>query len=254
MRLPCFTICMGLNNLAATFIAEGDDATAAGMFEQSLGLQRDAGNPAMTAFALGMLGTLALGQNDYTRVTEMASEAVDLLRKSRVPWYVPEGLELLAAAAGVQGQSGRAARLFGAAGAVRLVTGAAPDPIERAQADRAIAAARAALGEAEFQAAREEGRTLPLERVISFALAETALTVGPASAEASQPPLTPREREVAALVARGLTNRQIAAELVITEGTVGVHVVHILDKLGFRSRAQVAAWAAERGLGGAAQP
>jgi DNA-binding NarL/FixJ family response regulator len=61
-------------------------------------------------------------------------------------------------------------------------------------------------------------------------------------------PLTPREREVAVLLARGLTNRQIAEALVIAEGTAGVHVDHILNKLGFRSRAQVAAWAAEHGL------
>ena len=66
--------------------------------------------------------------------------------------------------------------------------------------------------------------------------------------EAPAHQLTPREREVAVLVARGLTNRQIADALVIAEGTAGVHVDHILNKLGFRSRAQVAAWAAEQGL------
>lgn len=60
----------------------------------------------------------------------------------------------------------------------------------------------------------------------------------------SQPrtPLTWRQREVASLVAQGLTNRQIAAELVIAEGTVALHVKHILRKLGFVCRAQVAAW------------
>jgi DNA-binding CsgD family transcriptional regulator len=60
--------------------------------------------------------------------------------------------------------------------------------------------------------------------------------------------LTARERQVAALIARGLTSRQIAEELVITEGTVAVHVEHILGKLGFRSRAQIAAWATDKGL------
>jgi DNA-binding NarL/FixJ family response regulator len=53
---------------------------------------------------------------------------------------------------------------------------------------------------------------------------------------------------VAALIARGLTNRQIGEALVITEGTVATHVVHIFDKLNFNSRAQVAVWAAERKL------
>jgi non-specific serine/threonine protein kinase len=56
---------------------------------------------------------------------------------------------------------------------------------------------------------------------------------------------------VAALVARGRTNRQIAQELIITQGTVANHVEHILGKLGFDNRAQIAAWATEQGLTGA---
>jgi DNA-binding NarL/FixJ family response regulator len=61
-------------------------------------------------------------------------------------------------------------------------------------------------------------------------------------------PLTVREREVARLVAQGLSNRQIAAALVVAEGTVANRVHHILGKLDLASRAQVAAWAAEQGL------
>jgi non-specific serine/threonine protein kinase len=61
-------------------------------------------------------------------------------------------------------------------------------------------------------------------------------------------PLTPREREVASLIAQGLTNREIAAHLVITERTAESHVQHVLDKLGFASRGRIAAWAMEHGL------
>jgi DNA-binding CsgD family transcriptional regulator len=61
-------------------------------------------------------------------------------------------------------------------------------------------------------------------------------------------PLTPREREIAGLVAQGLTNRQIAEQLIISERTVDAHVANILSKLDFNSRAQIAAWAAKRGL------
>jgi DNA-binding NarL/FixJ family response regulator len=57
--------------------------------------------------------------------------------------------------------------------------------------------------------------------------------------------LTGREREVARSLAAGRTNREIADTLVITEGTVEVHVKHILSRLGLRSRAQVAAWDAD---------
>jgi DNA-binding NarL/FixJ family response regulator len=60
-------------------------------------------------------------------------------------------------------------------------------------------------------------------------------------------PLTEREREVATLLAQGMSNREISATLVISENTAEVHVKHILSKLGLRSRSQVAAWAAQRG-------
>jgi non-specific serine/threonine protein kinase len=60
--------------------------------------------------------------------------------------------------------------------------------------------------------------------------------------------LTLREREVAALIARGLTNRDIASQLVVTARTAETHVQNILNKLGFSSRAQIAAWAVECGL------
>jgi DNA-binding CsgD family transcriptional regulator len=64
----------------------------------------------------------------------------------------------------------------------------------------------------------------------------------------SADPLTQREREVAMLIAQGLTDALIGDRLRIAEGTAGVHVTHILAKLEFHSRAQIAAWAVERGL------
>jgi DNA-binding NarL/FixJ family response regulator len=64
-------------------------------------------------------------------------------------------------------------------------------------------------------------------------------------------PLSRREAEVAGLVARGLSNKQIAAELIVAETTVDRHVSHILGKLGFAGRAQVAVWVAERRTAGA---
>jgi DNA-binding CsgD family transcriptional regulator len=60
--------------------------------------------------------------------------------------------------------------------------------------------------------------------------------------------LTAREQEVAALVAQGLTNRQIASELSISEHTVATHITNILKRLGLNSRSRLSAWVAERGL------
>jgi non-specific serine/threonine protein kinase len=69
-------------------------------------------------------------------------------------------------------------------------------------------------------------------------------------ADSSQPgaELSPREREVAALLADGLTNREIAERLIVTQRTVASHIEHILEKLGFASRHQVGVWATEHGL------
>jgi DNA-binding NarL/FixJ family response regulator len=65
--------------------------------------------------------------------------------------------------------------------------------------------------------------------------------------------LSEREREVAILVARGLTNRQIADELIITRKTAESHVSHVLNKLGFVSRVQIATWGLRHGLTGPTQ-
>jgi DNA-binding CsgD family transcriptional regulator len=90
-----------------------------------------------------------------------------------------------------------------------------------------------------FAQALAEGRSLTLDEAISIALALEA--VAPRSDVTF---LTPREREVAALLARGCTNRTIARELVISEGTAKVHVEHILAKLRLESRTQVVVWGA----------
>jgi DNA-binding NarL/FixJ family response regulator len=79
--------------------------------------------------------------------------------------------------------------------------------------------------------------------------APTAFTAQkPTFVEAPHDPLTGREREVAVLVGRGLTNRQISSELSVSERTIHNHVRNILIKLGLRSRAQIAVWAARCGL------
>jgi DNA-binding CsgD family transcriptional regulator len=87
-------------------------------------------------------------------------------------------------------------------------------------------------------------RAAHIERLASE-VAEASLRV---AAENLIATLTPRQREIAALISSGLTNAEIAQQLVLTPGTVANHVEHILDRLGFRSRTQVGIWAVEGGL------
>jgi DNA-binding CsgD family transcriptional regulator len=110
-----------------------------------------------------------------------------------------------------------------------------PDNISRAEAVEHLDFAFTELQEMEMQPA--------LERALRLA----ALLKAP-QVRAESGSLTAREKDVAALLAAGRTNRQIAEELVITAGTAEVHVRHILNKLGFKSRSQVARWAIEGGL------
>jgi non-specific serine/threonine protein kinase len=106
--------------------------------------------------------------------------------------------------------------------------------------DARFESARRVLGST-AEAAVSAGRALSRAAAI-----EEALATMPRTKATPENPLSQREFDVAILVARGLTNRQIAAEMVIAEGTVASHVVHILAKLGLASRAQVAVWATQR--------
>ncbi|MEV0665766.1 LuxR C-terminal-related transcriptional regulator [Actinomadura luteofluorescens] len=102
-----------------------------------------------------------------------------------------------------------------------------------------------ALGEARYRTAFEEGERLPLAHAIEEALEEPAPAAPTAGADGASP-LTERERQVAVLVAEGLSNRGIAERLTIAKRTADSHVEHTLAKLGFSSRAQIAVWISGR--------
>jgi len=105
-------------------------------------------------------------------------------------------------------------------------------------------AAIAALGKARFEAEFEEGARQGRDTAVGRALGQGANLHGAAGDDASLSPLARREADVARLVADGLTNKQIGTRLFISERTVDSHVRSILNKLGFSSRAQIAAWMA----------
>jgi non-specific serine/threonine protein kinase len=135
----------------------------------------------------------------------------------------------------------RAATLFGAADTVWSAVGATPHvfPAFGTGHDRYLDRTRSALGPARFEAAYAEGRAMRGDRTVRYALGEDTAEPEPST---GQSPLTRREAEVAKLVAKGLTNRQIAATLTIAPRTADTHVERILTKLGFSSRTQIAAW------------
>jgi predicted ATPase/DNA-binding CsgD family transcriptional regulator len=160
-------------------------------------------------------------------------------------------LELLSWCTAGLGQPERAGGLLGAAASVWRLSGARAFEAPPYQAiDEQIAVqARASIGDDAFEAAYAEGRALGVEQVIAYALEEKSGAQGRRVA-GSEPEatdvLTRREREIADLVAEGLTNKEIAARLTIAQRTAEGHVEKVLTKLGFTSRAQIAAWVAGR--------
>jgi len=146
--------------------------------------------------------------------------------------------------AALSGQPRVAAQLLGAADTVRTEAGANAMPFLASQVTEARESAATALGAARFAAEFEAGRHLDWDAALALALGKPAQAPLAASGQAGAGLLGKREAEVARLVADGLTNKEIGARLFISERTVDSHVRSILNKLGFNSRAQIAAWIA----------
>lgn len=175
-----------------------------------------------------------------------AAAAADALRASRV---VPDLLACadainLIGALEVGHDERRAAYLLGAADRYWRDAGGSivhTAPWE-ALLDERMARCRELLGEAAFNAEFSHGKNDSLEDAIGNALGESSTPTARQAREGQAFSLTAREREIAGLVAQGLTNREIANKLVISTRTAETHVQNILTKTGFTTRSQVAAW------------
>jgi len=277
-------LAMPLNTLGRVALRQGDDTGARAYCEEALAVARATGDELFIAEALAQLGTVALHVGDSGQATALYQQSLTLIWTRGYRECIAEDLAGLAATASLLGQPERAARLFGAVEALREVSGIRLSPLPRADYDRAVEGIRAHLDEATFAQAWEKGRAMPLEQAIAEALAtqdepptgtkfpqvneEETSSVVPPGTPLSQSPralsprralkqhfggLTSRECEVACLVAQGKSNRAIADELVVGVSTVEAHITHIFTKLGFSSRAQIAAWAVDKGLAQALQ-
>jgi DNA-binding NarL/FixJ family response regulator len=118
----------------------------------------------------------------------------------------------------------------------------------RMEYEHYLACARARLAEAEFQAEQAAGRALSLEQAIAYAHNLPLIPRAMPAARQKIDDLTEREREVAALIAQGRSNGEIAGELVLSKRTVEKHVANILAKLGLTNRTQIVRWAIEHGV------
>jgi DNA-binding CsgD family transcriptional regulator len=184
------------------------------------------------------------------RAEDLARQALTSQRDFHDGICVALNTELLAWVASRRGDHRRSARLFGAARAVWSEIGTSIHSFGPHMEGDSMASARRAeqaLGAGRFAALVVEGGAVDLPGAIEFALREPGGAGAPAESAARRKtsPLSRREAEVAGLIAQGRSNKAIAEALVLSPRTVDGHVERILAKLGFASRAQVAAWVAE---------
>jgi predicted ATPase/DNA-binding CsgD family transcriptional regulator len=273
-------IATSLTNLGALAGDQGDTSRAAGLLQESLALVREIGDARGIASALHNLAAVARDAGEWRRAAELHEESLALWRTLGDRWGIAASLHDLARVVERLGDGRRAARLLGeslvlfgelgvrqgtaaclerlaavlcsadrpldatrllgAAEALREAIGAPLPARDRREVGRIVAMARGLVRPAAFRTAWRAGRLLSLDQ----AFADASLLAASIAADAPPPdagPLSGREREVAALVAEGLTNRQIAERLVISERTADRHVSNILAKLGATTRAQIAA-------------
>jgi predicted ATPase/DNA-binding CsgD family transcriptional regulator len=269
---------VGLGGVAR---ARGDYQDAISHYQRALSLYQEIDARPEIARCLAGIASVALVQGDLglCRASLTESLALSLATGQRLP--VARGLEAFAALEARAGDAVRAARLAGAALELRSAAGHPPSAGAGARLEDLLGPARRSLGELRANTLLEEGRAMGADEAVRYAMgsqpagppqangaapapgwqpprprpesgpaqpgAGPAAGTPPAPAPAAVPSaLTPREREIAALIARGLSNRAIADELVISQATVARHVANMLTKLGFSSRAQIAVWVARQ--------
>lgn len=226
---------------------------AGALLRQALALAEETGQQRFVSWTHASLGFVAFLQHRYGEADQHYRQALAMYRDTGQWSAVGDTLRGVGSLALATGQAAAAAHLWGAAEAAHetLNLPLVLDVKDRLAYQESLSAARAAIGDRAFDEAWLAGRELTPGRAVEEALRFEIPSGSPQARPRSithGSVLTRREEEVVALVAEGLSNRDIAQRLFITEGTAENHVQHILNKLGFRSRAQIAAWAVEHGL------
>jgi predicted ATPase/DNA-binding CsgD family transcriptional regulator len=246
----CHGVALAVFDLGYLALAEGDTARAAERFAEALSSFEAVGDRRGADFTLTNLAWVAMLKGDDARAAELYGRALAVLRELGDREETAHLLEGVARLAQRTGRAAAATRLFAAADALRAADGIGLALGYRAGHEPVREATRAALGDEAFAAAWAAGAVLPVEEAVAEAIEATAALAVP---DAGLDPvaaagLTAREAEVLLLLAEGLSDREIAEALFLSPRTVGVHVTHILAKLGVDSRTAAAAFAVRSGL------
>jgi non-specific serine/threonine protein kinase len=233
--------------LGVLSMRQKDYQSAAALLAASLATWRELGELYWIVEALVRLGQLDIEQEDLVDARTHLAEGLKLARQQGDQHRIAMALEGFVQIAVLEREPRLALQLAAAAETIRTAIGVPLPPAERAYLSRYLGQARSWLGNRAADDAWIQGRGLGVDQAIDVALTDYARHLR-ADIRRGRNLLTAREQMVARLVALGRTNRQIAEELVIAEGTAERHVGNILSKLDMNSRSQVAAWAVAQGL------
>ena len=188
------------------------------------------------AMALSARARVAAAEGEPELAEHDAREALGVAAETDAHLITADALECLAGLLGEAGSHREAARLYGAAEAVRKHTGAVRFKIFEDGYSTAVGAVRDALGHSDFESAWAEGAAMSTMEAIAYARRGHGGRKRPASGWAA---LTPAERDVVRLVSEGLANNDIASRLFVSPRTVQSHLTHVYNKLGLSSRVQL---------------
>ena len=232
-----------LHLLARAAHLRGEYPAARELYEESLAVRQELGDRDGSSIVLGLMGMLSFHERKYDDARTLLGRGLRLAHELHYGWPEANMLAAFACVALATGHPVRATRLGAAAERWTRALAVTLVPDHRVALDAALQRARVDLGEPVFAAAWSEGDAMPADQAVTYALDDSRT-----QAPGSDGHLSPREREVALLVARGLTNRQLANELFISTRTADHHVANILAKLGLDTRAQIAGWVERIGI------
>ncbi|WP_406817867.1 LuxR C-terminal-related transcriptional regulator [Mycobacterium sp. M23085] len=234
----------GLGAVARTFNAQA--ALAAGDLVAAQRASEEAVATASGWYSMWALTTrarVAMTQGELEQAECDVHAAIACAVAADAYLGISDNLECIGALAHAGGSFPEAARLFGAAHAIRQGTGEVRFKIWETDYQASLAALREALGEKDFESAWAEGAALSTQEAIAYAQCGRGMRKRPSSGWAS---LTPTERQVVHLVCEGLANADIATRLFVSPRTVQSHLTHVYAKLGLASRVQLAQEASQR--------
>jgi non-specific serine/threonine protein kinase len=226
----------------------GDHDEALVLIEEALRVCEPIGEAWTASLAWFALSVVAVSSGDPARARDAAQQSIRLRQPLGDVRNVGLNFEELAWSAAASGDGERAARLFGAAHEVERSIGYSMNAIAYVAElhERYERVAREAVGDAAFERWWAAGEQLDFDEACAYALGAEKSADASSTDAAADAGLTKREWEVAHLLAQGMSNRAIAAQLFISQRTAETHVEHILVKLSFTSRAQVAAWISQQ--------